>query len=343
MSSTATINKFVPARHLDGGHRMTLFTWARTRNFPSLPAPTCRYFNVADDTQVLAHCHWQKARHERPTLIALHGLEGSSAAHYMRGLADKSYRAGFNAILLNQRNCGNTEHLSKGLYHSGLSVDPANVIRELVEVDELTDIVVVGYSLGGNLGLKLAGAYGHAPPAAVKAVCAVSPTMDLAICVDALEKKENALYQWNFVRNLKRRMRRKAQALPGLFNLKALNSVRTVRDFDNAYTAPHHGFKDAADYYHQASSLRVIDRISIPTLIISAIDDPFIPSEQFDNELIKTNPRIMTAISQHGGHCGFLAHSLPGFDGYWAERRAVDFAIHHLPQSCDVSRREQTE
>ena len=115
------------------------------------------------------------------------------------------------------------------------------------------------------------------------------------------------------------------------------------RDFDTAYTAPHHGFKDAADYYHQASSLRVIDRISIPTLIISAIDDPFIPSEQFDNELIKTNPRIMTAISQHGGHCGFLAHSLPGFDGYWAERRAVDFAMHHLPQSCDVSRREQTE
>ena len=116
--------------------------------------------------------------------------------------------------------------------------------------------------------------------------------MDLARCVDALERPENALYEWNFVRNLKRRMRRKARRLPQRFDLAALRSVRTVRQFDDAYTAPHHGFRDADDYYHRASSLRVIDQIAVPTLILSASDDPFVPPEQFRDPAIAGNPHI---------------------------------------------------
>ena len=134
---------------------MTLFTWGRPRSFPRLPPPVRRYFDVAPDARVLAQCHWQAAPATRPTLLALHGLEGSSEAHYMRGLADKAFTAGFNVVLLNQRNCGGTEHLSRGLYHSGLSADPAAVIRELTEVDRLRAIAVAGYSLGGNVGLRL--------------------------------------------------------------------------------------------------------------------------------------------------------------------------------------------
>ena len=317
---------FAPARLLAGGHRMTLFTWGRRRHFPDLPAPVRRYFDVAPDARVLAHCHWQPAPSRCPTLLALHGLEASSEAHYMRGLADKAFRTGFNVVLLNQRNCGNTEHLSLGLYHSGLSADPAGVVRELVEVDNLRAIVVVGYSLGGNVGLKLAGDYGDDPPAALRAVCAVSPTMDLGRCVDALERRQNVVYEWNFVRNLKRRMRRKARALPDRFDLDHLNGVWTVRGFDEAFTAPHHGFRDANDYYYRASSLRVIDRVTVPTLIIGADDDPFVPSDQFAHPAIVANPNIATAISRHGGHCGFYAEPRPGFDGYWAEQTAVEFA-----------------
>ncbi len=306
---------------------MTLYTWARPRRFPRLGTPVRRYFDVAPDARVLAHCHWQSSSSTRPTLLALHGLEGSSEAHYMRGLADKAFSRGFNVVRLNQRNCGNTEHLSRGLYHSGLSADPAAVIRELAEVDRLPAVAVVGYSLGGNLGLRLAGT---TPPGVLRAVCAISPTMDLARCVAALEQRQNAVYQWHFVRNLKRRMRRKARVLPGLFDLAHLDRIRTIREFDDAFTAPHHGFRDAADYYHRASSLRVVDRITTPTLIISAEDDPFVPHQQFRDAAVASNPHVATAISPHGGHCGFYTSPDPGFDGYWAERRAVDFALRHV-------------
>lgn len=323
---------FRPASRLDGGHRMTLFTWGRPRRFPRLPPPVRRYFDVAPGARVLAHCHWQTDPRRHPTLLALHGLEGSSEAHYMRGLADKGRAAGFNVVLLNQRNCGRTEHLSQGLYHSGLSADPAAVLRELVEVDGLRAVAVVGYSLGGNLALKLAGDYGPDAPSALRAICAVSPTVDLARCVDALERRSNALYEWNFVRNLKRRMRRKARAVPGRFDLGPLAAVRTVREFDEAFTAPHHGFRDAADYYYRASSLRVIERVAVPTLILSARDDPFVPPAQFRDPAIAGNRHVRVAITGRGGHCGFLTVPGPGFDGYWAERAAVEFGRRHCAE-----------
>ena len=325
-----TYDHFVPFQGLDGGHRMTLYTWGKPRYFPELPYPVRRYFDVAPDARVLAHCHWQINPSAHPTLIALHGLEGSSKAHYMRGLADKAYRVGLNVVLLNQRNCGDTEHLSKGLYHSGLSTDPAAVIQELINVDRLSAIGIVGYSLGGNVGIKLAGDYGANPPEQLRAICAVSPTMDLGRCVDALERRENAFYEWNFVRNLKKRMRRKARALPGLFDLRQLNEVKTVRQFDEIYTAPHHGFNDAADYYYRASSLRVVDNITIPTLILSAVDDPFVPHEQFSEQAISNNSHITTLITEYGGHCGFYTSPETGFDGYWAEQTALQFILEQI-------------
>lgn len=323
-------NDFAPARRVAGGHRMTLFTWARPRAFPRLPPPVPRYFDVAPDARVLAHCCWRSDSRRRPTLLALHGLEGSSSAHYMRGLADKAFARGFNAVLLNQRNCGGTERLSDGLYHSGLTADPQAVIRELIDLDRLASIVVVGYSLGGNVALKLAGDYGPDAPAELRGVCAVSPTLDLARCVKALERPANALYQWNFVRNLKRRMRRKARARPGRFDLRPLGRVRTVRQFDEAFTAPHHGFRDASDYYHRASALRVAGRIAVPTLIVSADDDPFVPAEQFRDPALTANPAVTTIVTRGGGHCGFFSEPAPPqFDGYWAESAAVAFAGRH--------------
>lgn len=288
-----------------------------------------RYFDTAPDARVLAHCHWHEDPRAHPTLILLHGLEGSSGVHYMGGMADKAWALGWNVVRLNQRNCGNTEHLSRGLYHSGLTHDPVFVMRELIDVDRLPAIAVAGYSLGGNLALKLAGDFGNAAPPELMAVCAVSPTMDLARCVKALERRANYPYQWNFVRNLKARMRRKAAAFPGEFSLGALPDVWTVRQFDEAYTAPHHGFRDAADYYHRASALRVVDRIAVPTLILTAKDDPFVPPEPFDDPAVVGNPRITRVITSHGGHCAFVEHATPDYDGYWAEQEVVRFASAH--------------
>ena len=308
---------------------MTLYAWGRPRHFPALPRAVPRYFDVAPGTRVLAHCHWQPRPWQHPTLIALHGLESSSDAHYVRGLADKAFAAGFNAVRLNQRNCGATEHLSDSLYHSGLTGDPVAVMRELIDVDGLTAFAVAGYSLGGNLALKLAGEFGADPPKELRAACAVSPTMDLAVCVDALEEKQNAIYQWHFVRNLKRRMRRKAAAWPGTWSLDALGQIRSIRQFDDAYTAPFHGFRDAADYYHRASAMRVIGNISIPTLIITAADDPFVPPGPFTEPAVTRNRNITLAMTPHGGHCGFVEESRAGYDGYWAEREIMSFLASH--------------
>jgi predicted alpha/beta-fold hydrolase len=312
-----------------GGHQQTLYAWARRRHFPNLPEPVERYFDVAADARVLAHCHWHAQPGAHPTLILLHGLEGSSIAHYMRGISDKAWAAGWNIVRLNQRNCGGTEHLSRGLYHSGLTDDPLFVMRELIERDGIRAIAIAGYSLGGNLTLKLAGELGDAAPPELKAVCAVSPTMDLALCVDALERRANFAYQFNFVRNLKARMRRKAAAFPDAFSLDPLRRVWTVRQFDEAYTAPHHGFRDAADYYHRASALRVIDRIRVPALIVTAEDDPFVPSNPFRDPAVTNNPYVTVAVTPHGGHCAYLERADGGYDGYWAEREIVRFTSAH--------------
>lgn len=307
-----------------GGHTQTLYAWARRRSFPALPPPEERYFDVAADARVLAHCHWHADRTAHPVLVLLHGLEGSSSAHYMRGIADKAWTAGFHVVRLNQRNCGGTEHLSQGLYHSGLTADPLFVIRELLDRDGVREVAVAGYSLGGNLALKLAGELGASLPALI-AVCAVSPTMDLSGCVKALERRANIPYQFNFVRNLKARMRRKAAAFPGSYAVEALGRVWTIRQFDEIYTAPYHGFAGAADYYHRASAMRVIDRIAVPTLILTAEDDPFVPRLAFDDPSVRGNPHITVEVTRHGGHCAFVERPAPGYDGYWAEREVVSF------------------
>ena len=308
-----------------GGHTQTVYAWARRRTFPHLPRPDARYFDVAADARVLAHCHWHARPHEHPTLLLLHGLEGSSLAHYMRGMSDKAWAAGWNVVRLNQRNCGDTERLSRGLYHSGLTDDPLFVLRELVARDGVQAVAIAGYSLGGNLALKLAGELGDAAPCELRAVCAVSPTMDLARCVDALERRRNFPYQWNFVRNLKGRMRRKAAAFPHDYSLDALRRIWTVRAFDDAYTAPHHGFRDAADYYYKASAIRVVDRIRVPALIVTAEDDPFVPTEPLRDPAVTGNPNITVVITTHGGHCAYVEPANGDYDGYWAEREVVRF------------------
>lgn len=308
---------------------MTVYCWGRPRRFPALPAPQARLFLVSPDSRVLAHCHWHPRAADRHTLVCLHGLEGSSAAHYMRGMADKAWRRGWNVVLLNQRNCGGTEHLSPGLYHSGLTGDPLAVLRELIELDGLTSVSLAGYSLGGNLALKLAGELGPDAPPALRSVCAVSPTIDLTRCIDALERRANRLYEWNFVRSLKTRLRRKARLFPGRFDVSTLRDVRTVRAFDEAYTAPHHGFRDAADYYDRASAVRVARRIAVPTFVLSAADDPFVPPAQFDEPDLRDNPAVAVTITASGGHCGFVSEPPDTNEAYWAEHAVLAFVARH--------------
>jgi predicted alpha/beta-fold hydrolase len=146
------------------------------------------------------------------------------------------------------------------------------------------------------------------------------------VCVQALERRENFVYQWNFVRGLKRRIRRKAECFPGRFPLDRLDRIRTVREFDEIYTAPHFGYRDASDYYHRASAMRVVDRVRVPALIITAEDDPFVPSAPFRDARVSANSRLRVIITTDGGHCAFVTNPAAGYDGYWAEHQILQFA-----------------
>lgn len=320
---------FVPRPWLGGGHRMTLYAWAARRRFPALPPPEARYFVVSPDTQVLAHCHWQADRAGAVTAILLHGLEGSSESHYMRGMAEKAWRRGFNVVRLNQRNCGGTEHLTPGLYHSGLTADPLAVLR-LLHAEGLERFAVCGYSLGGNIALKLGGELaGAAEAARIVAVTAVSPPIELSQCVDALERAENLAYHLNFLVGLRGRMKRKANLFPEVYDTRPLARVRSVRQFDDVYTAPHNGFAGAADYYHRASARRVIERLAVPALLITADDDPFVPPDAARDPALGAIDGLTRIITRHGGHCGFVGTRTADDDGYWAERRVMDFVAAH--------------
>jgi predicted alpha/beta-fold hydrolase len=319
------MDDFEPRPSLVDGHLMTIYGWGNPRYFPRLPRPVPRYFDVEPDARVLAQCHWQPRPWEHATLLLLHGLNASSESHYMLGIASKAFARGHNVVRLNQRNCGDTEHLSRGLFHSGLTADAAHVVEELTAVDGLDAIAVAGYSLGGNLALKLAGDYGDRPPRSLAAVAAVSPILEIGACVRALEQPGNWLYEWNFVRDLKRRMRRKNRAWPGTFDLSTLNRIKTVREFDEAFTAPYFGFAGADDYYHRASAMRVIDRVRVPALIITAEDDPFVPPDPFRDPKVANNPYVDLRLTKHGGHCGFVGVRNGEDDGYWAENQIVRF------------------
>jgi predicted alpha/beta-fold hydrolase len=229
-----------------------------------------------------------------------------------------------NVIRMNVRTCGAGEPYCKTLYNSGMSCDVDAVVRALVRDEGLDRIALVGFSMGGNLVLKAAGEWGTDYPRQVRAIAAISPAMDLAASADALHERGNRLYEWHFLVGLRRRMRRKAQLFPGLYDISRLGTLRSIREFDDHITAPYCGYADAADYYERASASRVVDRIAIPALVIYADDDPFIRVLPESRAKLRANPNIRVIEAPHGGHCGFLA-ARNGYDGRWAEREAITF------------------
>jgi uncharacterized protein len=318
---------FRPHPLLRNGHAQTLgaYAWPRRRLRRIHAQAEARTFEVEPGVRVLAHCHWQAARHAQPTLFVLHGLEGSSESKHVLGTADKAFRAGFNTVRLNLRTCGDTQHLTPTLYHSGMTPDLLVVIKELIAHDGLDDIFVGGFSLGGNMSLKLAGDEGAQLPREVRAIFAVSPAIDLTACAAAINRRANWLYQHNFLRHLRLRLRAAAQLYPERYDLRGLQSVRTIREFDARYTAPAGGYPDVDDYYARASALPHSPDIRRPTLIIHAQDDPFIPFASFRDPRLAANPYVIMLTPPHGGHVGFLAATNDNEDRFWAENRVVEF------------------
>lgn len=282
-------------------------------------------------SQVMCECHWQPLpqRSTRPTVLILHGLEGSSRSQYVLGNSTKFWEAGCNVIRMNMRNCGGTERLTPTLYHSGMSGDVGAVMRHFIDTQNLSSISLIGYSMGGNLVVKLAGELGLDAPPQLRAVVGVSAAIDLGPSADALHLPPNRFYERRFVRALVSRYRRKAFLFPRAFDPNRANGVVSIRDFDERITSLYAGFRDADDYYHRASAARVLGRIAIPTLLLHACDDPFVRIVPETRAALAANPHIQLLETEHGGHCAFLAKPAPanGDDGYWAEGVAKRFIL----------------
>ncbi|HYO63414.1 MAG TPA: alpha/beta fold hydrolase [Pyrinomonadaceae bacterium] len=317
---------FRPHPMFRGAHAQTLaaFAWPRRRtHLRAHASDEARLFEVHADAQLLGHCRWQRDRHSRPTLVLVHGLEGSSTSVYMMSTARLAYEAGFNVVRLNQRNCGATEHLTPTLYHSGLSGDFQQVARELIERDGLKRVFLAGFSMGGNLVMKAAGEWGADAPPGLAGVCAVSPSINLSACARTFEKRANRVYHENFMRHLRARVRRKQRLYPALYDTRNLRAVRTVRQFDDRFTAPSAGFADAEDYYARSSALPLVPRIRVPTLVVHALDDPLVPLDPEGERALRSNPYVVPVLTPRGGHVAFL--SAEPRARFWAERLLVEF------------------
>ncbi len=351
------VEEFLPRRFLRNGHLQTLVGNFLPRQY-ILPEPAAHIIQVDageasttnDDSHasgsgaanrlqqaqmdvrsngasyVLCHCHWQANAGERPTVLLVHGLEGSTRSQYMLGNSARAWAAGCNVVRMNMRNCGGTEDLSPTLYHSGLSGDVAAVMRTLAAEKGLRAFALIGYSMGGNLVLKLAGELGAAAPQYLKAVVGVSPVMDLAASADALHNVSNRVYEWKFLVGLRRRFRRKAELFPAIYSTKGLERIASLRQFDDQITARYSGFRGADDYYDRASSSHWAGQIVVPALIVHALDDPFIRMLPSTRAALLGNPHVRLVETAHGGHCAFLAPAVD-YDGYWAEKILLDFLL----------------
>jgi predicted alpha/beta-fold hydrolase len=324
----AWLTSFEPRRGLSNGHLQTI-----VGNF--LPRPPFQIAGVAetvevdpaDGSRVLCHCHWQPepGLSSRLTLVLVHGLEGSSDSRYIQGIAARAWAAGCNVIRMNMRNCGGSDALTPTLYHSGLSGDVGAVVRHFTRQFDLQRVALVGYSMGGNMVLKLAGEWGGRQP--LVAVAAVCPAIDLAPGADALHEPANRAYEWRFLRGLKARYARKAELFPGKYATpREIGPVRSIREFDGKIVARYWNFRDADDYYYRAASARVVDRIVVPTLIFCAQDDPFIRLSPETRERLRANPHIAFVETRHGGHCAYLSCDR-GEEIHWAEAAVIRYLL----------------
>jgi len=283
--------------------------WPRKLDLERFPV-TARLFETEPGAQVLVHS-------QRPggaplaEIVIVHGLEGSSDAGYARSLAQSALETGYAVHRFNMRSCGGTEHLSgRVLYHSGQTADLLAVVRA---IRRDAPIFLAGFSLGGNVVLKLAGELGDAARELMAGVTAVSTPIDLAACARRLQARSNFIYSNRFLKRLKERIRLKERLTPGLFALDGLDRVKSVYEFDDRFTAQAFGFGSADNYYATQSSNQFLEGIRVPALVVQAKDDPLIPFEVYARSAFQSNPCLQLLTVDHGGHLGFVSRTKPRF------------------------------
>ncbi len=283
--------------------------WNRELDEVRFPV-SARFYVTEPGVQVLVHSQ-RPAGEPLAELIVVHGLEGSSDAGYARSLAQAALATGFAVHRFNMRSCAGTEHLSgRSLYHSGQTADLLAVLRSL---NARVPVFLAGFSLGGNVVLKLAGELGERAKDLIAGVAAISTPIDLAACARRLQAPVNVIYSNRFLRRLKQRIRLKERLTPGLFAVDALDRVKSVYEFDDTFTAPSFGFGTADNYYATQSANGFLDRIRVPALLVQAKNDPLVPFDVYHHPAFSSNPWLRLLAVDHGGHVGFLSRTKPRF------------------------------
>jgi predicted alpha/beta-fold hydrolase len=271
-------------------------------------------------------------------LLVLHGLEGTIQSHYLRGILAQARQRGWAADALIFRTCNGEVTRARRLYHSGETADLDFVVRRLVREHLGQPLALAGFSLGGNVLLKWLGERGSELPAEVRSAAAISVPFDLERGSRFIERGFSRVYTKHFLRTLRAKARAKLARDPDLFDALALERAQTLFAFDDAVTAPVHGFADAGDYYRRSSSIRFLAAIRCPTLLLSAYDDPFLPPEVLSEvaAIAEANPCLVTEFHRLGGHVGFIAGRWPWSPRYYAEDRVLSFLRSALSgrQSC---------
>ncbi len=288
--------------------------WRRPRSESRFPVQR-QLIRTAPDVEVLVESQKPLGRAEG-AVVMVHGLEGSSQAGYMRSLAAAALQSGFEAHRFNMRTCGGTERLCTTLYHGGLTSDLQAVLQQL-RSEGTEASFLVGFSLGGNVVLKLAAELGDSAQLLLHGVCAVSAPLDLATCARRIAERDNRIYERRFVRRMQNRL-----LATGRYRRSQFAGLRSVMEMDDRITAPSFGFGNAAHYYRTQSAIACLDRLRVPALLIQAKDDTFIPFEIFQSQVIQSNQRIELLVTEHGGHLGFIGRRPNRF---WADRAIMDW------------------
>ena len=319
-SRTFISRDFKPAWWCPGAHAQTIWA-AIQRPLPEFPIQRERW--QADDGDFL-DVDLVAGDSGRPILVILHGLESSSRAKAVRGFLHAAYRNRWRGVALNFRSCSGELNRNRRIYHAGETSDLDFVIRRLASEHPQSPIFCVGLSLGGNVLLKYLGE--QQDKAIVKAAAAISAPFNLAVCAREFEKDLlNRRYMSRLLRSLKAKALGKLKQHPGLFDAQRLSEVRTIREFDDAVTAPMSGFKSAEEYWQVSSCSGFLSRIRRPVLLINSYDDPLVPKRILPGGELAANPFLYTAFTEAGGHMGFIGGRWPSQATSWAEQQALAF------------------
>ncbi|MDN5210662.1 alpha/beta fold hydrolase [Fulvivirgaceae bacterium BMA12] len=271
---------------------------------------------------------WLKGGNSQLAIIS-HGLEGSSERHYVKGMAKTYHQNGWDVLAWNCRTCSGEINRTARFYHHGATDDLKAVIDHAVLPDNYQNVVLVGCSMGGSLILKYLGE-NQVLPKALLCATVFSVPCNLKSSAMALEKAENRFYKRRFLKKLEKKVKAKAEIMPGVVKYDGFDDIKNFTDFDNKYTAPLHGFLDAEDFYKNASAENYLSKINLPTLLVNAKNDPFLPAACYPVEIARNHDSIYLEMPEHGGHVGF---SLRGEEFNWAEKRSWSFVNEILSKS----------